>query len=572
MQFMTIMKIWPWIACPLSGTLLALCYPSWNISSLIWFWALPLLAALWFPQLSKKKNGKARSRAWRGWWLGYLSGLAFFLINLSWLAEVSWVGAIALPAYLAVYFGLWGAFASTIGHWNPSPAIHDHSNASKWHKTFAPSWTVLRVAFLNGAMWCGMEWLRGVAFTGLPWNGLGVALHENLYLIQIADIIGVTGISFVMMFCSCVALATSYRLIQEFGDRGLRPHLDFTIAVAMVIGVFLYGLNRINHISRDPSETKDIRALLVQLNVPIDQVWDENSLNANLDDYYDLTTAYVETADFDLVVWPETALPGRYFYPWVQTFLNQVLAKGDFYLMAGLEEEAQPNELYNVATLMRGSTKNYQMYRKTHLVPFGEYLPLRDSFPPFEWIAGHLIPGDFQAGKSFEPLDLDGGEWQIIPLICFEDTIGALARKFVRPGVPQLIVNVTNDGWFWESSESAQHLANARFRCIELRRPMIRAANTGVSCFIDEIGSLYDRNSKQSFARKIVDEASGSSFITGTLPGTVRMKKNSTLTIYARYGDWFSISLGTFAFAMIGLRRKNRKPASAPTVARASCP
>ncbi|MCF6312057.1 MAG: apolipoprotein N-acyltransferase [Verrucomicrobiales bacterium] len=555
--------IWPWLAAPLSGGLLALCYPTWDINALIWFWALPLLAALWFSNPEQKKSGKPRSRAWRGWWIGYSSGLTFFLINLSWLAEVSGVGAVALPAYLAVYFGFFGAFAATIGRWNF--AVVESAQANKWQKTFAPSWDVLRIAFLNGAMWCGMEWLRGVAFTGLPWNGLGVALHENLYLIQIADIIGVTGISFVMMFCSCVALATSYRLIQEFGNRGLRPHLDFTVAVAMVMGIFLYGLNRINQITHDPSETKDIRALLVQLNVPIDQVWDNAALTANLDDYYDLTTAYVETADFDLVVWPETALPGRFFYPWVQQFLNKVLAKGDFYLMAGLEEEVQPNELYNVATLMRGSTKNYQMYRKTHLVPFGEYLPLRNTFPPFEWVAGHLIPGDFQAGKSFEPLDLDDGEWQIIPLICFEDTIGSLARKFVRPGVPQVIVNVTNDGWFWESSESAQHLANARFRCIELRRPMIRAANTGVSCFIDEIGSLYDRNSKQSFERKIVDDASGSSFITGTLPGTVRMKKNSTLTIYARYGDWFSISLGCFAFAMIGLRWKNRRPRKPPS-------
>lgn len=547
--------IWPWLAALLSGVLLALCYPNWDISSLIWFWALPLLAALWFSEPGTKKEGRGRSRAWRGWWLGYLSGLAFFLINLSWLAEVSGVGAVALPAYLAVYFGFWGAFAATVGRWDASHLSSDEAGLSKWQRIFAPSWAVLRVAFLNGAMWCGMEWLRGVAFTGLPWNGLGVALHNNLYLIQIADIIGATGLSFVMMFCACVALATSFRLVQEFGKRGLRPHLDFSVAVAMIMGIFLYGLNRIN---QKPGETKDIRALLVQLNVPIDKVWDDQALTKNLDEYFNLTTAYVESSDYDLVVWPETSLPGRYFYPWVQAFLNQVLETGDFYLLAGLEEEVQPGELYNVATLMKGSTRNYQMYRKSHLVPFGEYLPLRGVFPPFEWIAGDLIPADFQAGKSFEPLQLGGGEegeeWQIIPLICFEDTIGSLARKFVRPNVPQLIVNVTNDGWFWESSESAQHLANARFRCIELRRPMIRAANTGVSCFIDEVGSLYDRESKQTFERKIVDDVSGSTFVTGTLPGTIRMQKNPPMTIYARFGEWFSISMGAFALLVALLR------------------
>ncbi len=556
------LRLWPGFAALLSGVLLALCYPNWNFSSLIWFWALPLLAALWFSTPGKKKDGSIRSRAWRGWWIGYFSGLVFFLINLSWLAEVSGVGAVALPAYLAVYFGFFGAFAATVGRWQVSSHADEAVALSKWHKLFAPSWSVLRVAFINGAMWCGMEWLRGVAFTGLPWNGLGVALHENIYLIQIVDIIGVTGLSFVMMFCSCVALATIIRLGQEFGHRGLRPHLDFTVAVAMIMGIFLYGLNRIN---RDPGETKDIRALLVQLNVPIDQVWDEESLSKNLTEYYDLTSAYVESSEFDLVVWPETALPGRYFYPWVQDFFNQMLAIGDFYLMAGVEEEVQPDELYNVAVLMKGTTKNYQMYRKSHLVPFGEYLPLRGIFPPFEWVAGHLIPGDFQSGKSFEPLELDGGEWQIIPLICFEDTIGGLARKFVRSGVPQLIVNVTNDGWFWESSESAQHLANARFRCIELRRPMIRAANTGVTCFINELGSLYDRNSKPPYERKIVDTESGSSFVTGCLPGTVRMQKKAELTIYARFGDFFSISLGGFALFLIvcrgwsALRKKDRQ-------------
>ncbi len=554
-------KIWPIVAAILSGVLLALCYPNWNISSLIWFWALPLLAALWFSDPGKKKDGRARSRAWRGCWIGYLGGLAFFLVNLSWLGEVSGVGALALPAYLAVYFGFWGAFAATLGRWHASVGLVEDANLSKWQKVFTPSWVVLRVAFLNGAMWCGMEWLRGVAFTGLPWNGLGVALHGNLYLIQIVDIIGVTGLSFVLMFFACVALATTVRLAQEFGSRGLRPHLDFTVAVAMIMGIFLYGLNRIN---RDPGETKDIRALLVQLNVPIDQVWDEKSLGQHLEQYYDLTTAYVESSDFDLVVWPETALPGRYFYPWVQDFFNRVLATGDFYLMAGVEEEVQPEELYNVAVLMKGSTRNYQMYRKIHLVPFGEYLPLRGVFPPFEWVAGDLIPGDFRFGKSFEPLELDGGEWQIIPLICFEDTIGALARRFVRAGVPQLIVNVTNDGWFWQSSESAQHLANARFRCIELRRPMIRAANTGVSCFIDELGSLYDRESKQAFERKIVDDVSGSTFVTGCLPGVVRMQKDSPLTIYARFGDWFSISLGGFALAVVLLRAGKLLPGRKP--------
>ena len=546
---MTVVKLWPWAAAILSGVLLALCFPAWNIDNFIWFWAFPLLAALWF---SGPNKGRPWRRAWRGWWIGYVSGLAFFLINLSWLGEVSMGGAIALPAYLAVYFGFWGAFAATVGRWDMSEAgPAEGVKISSWQKMFAPSWAVLRASFLNGAMWCGLEWLRGVAFTGMGWNGLGVALHENLYLIQIVDIIGVSGLSFVLMFCACISLATIVRLVHEFGRRGLRPHLDFTVGIAMIMGVLLYGLNRIN---RPLGETKDIRALLVQMNVPIDQKWDETFLSQNMGEYYDLTTAYVESSNYDLVVWPETAVPGRLFYPWVQEVFNRVLATGDFYLMSGIEEEVQPEEVYNAAVLMKGSAENYQIYRKAHLVPFGEYIPLRGIFPPFEWVAGRLIPSDFEFGKSFEPMVVDDGEFQIIPLICFEDTIGRLARKFVRAGEPQIIVNVTNDGWFWESAGSTQHLANARFRCIELRRPMVRAANTGVSCFIDELGSLYDRESNPPFERKIADDVTGSTFVTGVMPGTVRMQIDSPMTIYARFGDWFSIGLGGVALGALLLR------------------
>lgn len=557
---MTVGRLWPWLAAILSGVLLALCFPNWNIANLVWVWALPLLAALWFSEPAT--SCRNRRRAWRGWWLGYVSGLAFFWINVGWLGKVSIGGAIALPVYLAVYFGVWGAFAATIGRWEPSKTVSlEQAPESRWQRLFAPSGAVLRAAFLNAALWCGLEWLRGVAFTGFGWNGLGVALHESLCLIQIADIIGVSGLSFVLVFCSCVLLATIVRLVGEFGTRGLRPHLDFTVGAALVMGVFLYGLNRIN---QPPGETEDIRVLLVQLNVPIDQKWDDAFLGKSLGEYYDLTTAYVESSDYDLVVWPESAVPGRFFYPWVQDFFNSVLATGDFYLMSGIEEEVQPEELYNSAVLMRGSTRDFQMYRKAHLVPFGEYIPLRGIFPPFEWVAGRLIPSDFESGKGFDPLVVGDGDFQIIPLICFEDTIGRLARKFVRGDQPQVIVNVTNDGWFWESAGSTQHMANALFRCIELRRPMVRSANTGVSCIFDELGSLYDRESSPPFERKIADDLTGSTFVTGCLPGTVRMQKDPPLTVYARFGDWFSIGLGALALGSIllrWLRKFRRSPA-----------
>ncbi|MEM7698636.1 MAG: apolipoprotein N-acyltransferase, partial [Verrucomicrobiota bacterium] len=282
-------------------------------------------------------------------------------------------------------------------------------------------------------------------------------------------------------------------------------------------------------------------------------------------DYRDLTRAFVETSDYDLVLWPESAMPGHFTFPWVQKYLNDMILKGeDFYLLSGIEEGSfDGEEIYNSVFLLKGSTENYQNHRKVHLVPLGEYLPWRESFPIFEWILGRVITLDFTAGETTEPLILEkeGHRIGVAPLICFEDTVPRHARKFIRPG-PQIFVNVTNDGWFYDSAEPMQHFHNALFRCIEMRRPMIRAANTGVSAFIDERGSVYDREDSSGFARILADEETGSTYIRGSLPGTVRVALDPPVTFYARHGDIFSAGLGGLALVYwlsLGLRRRFRK-------------
>jgi apolipoprotein N-acyltransferase len=205
------------------------------------------------------------------------------------------------------------------------------------------------------------------------------------------------------------------------------------------------------------------------------------------------------------------------------------------------------------------------MHKKVHLVPLGEYIPFRNSFPLFEWIAGGIIENDFTPGTEFEPLTLekDGHEIGIIPLICFEDTVPRHARKFLRDG-PQIMVNVTNDGWFYESAEPSQHFYNAMFRCIEFRRPMIRAANTGVSGFIDERGSVYDRRATDNFQRILRDDETGSTYIRGSIPGNVEVNLNPPTTFYARFGDLFSISLGLIAllFAALSVAKSKKRAAT----------
>jgi apolipoprotein N-acyltransferase len=170
-----------------------------------------------------------------------------------------------------------------------------------------------------------------------------------------------------------------------------------------------------------------------------------------------------------------------------------------------------------------------QIYRKIHLVPFGEYIPLRKSFPLFAVVASKWVPGDFAFGKNYTVFRLTNDKARAAPLICFEDTIGELTRQFVLNGA-NLLVNVTNDGWFLHSAGSHQHLANAVFRCVETRRPMVRAANTGVTCFVNEFGRV---------TQKLQDET-GSTFTEGVLTGDVDVPTENTLTFYVRHGELFA--------------------------------
>ncbi|MGY8690880.1 MAG: apolipoprotein N-acyltransferase, partial [Verrucomicrobiales bacterium] len=406
---------------------------------------------------------------------------------------------------------------------------------------FRASAHTLHCAFLNAAVWVGLEWLRGWVFTGFGWNGLGVAFHDDLNLMQIADIVGVTGLSFLPMFVGCVLVMTVRRFQLEIRHQQLRPHLDFGVALAMVAGTFLYGLG---HTLKPVPEGTDVKCVLIQLALPKAEKWDPERAAEILLDFQKYTNTYVETTSPDLVIWPESSLQTPLLEdPVYETFMNGMLAKGEFALMLGTNDVDIPNNAYyNSAALMAGSlhSPDLQLYHKMHLVPFGEFVPFRQELPFLDTWLGELIPGDFSRGESTEPLRLPGKDLQVIPLICFEDTVGRLARKFVRPEA-QLMVNMTNDGWFGTSPAAEQHLANARFRCVELRRPMARSCNTGVTCLIDVRGHVTS----------VLEDLEEGVFVKGALASTLRVPSESVMTFYARFGDLFSGILAVCAILLL---------------------
>ena len=410
---------------------------------------------------------------------------------------------------------------------------------------FATSIDNLRVAALGAATWTTLEWVRGWMLTGFGWNGLGVALHENAVLIQIADTVGVTGLSFFVMIAISTIATTAIRIFHEVRHARIRPHADFFVVIAMFVGLFLYGIGKTHSEStQTPSTERELRCLVIQPNVPQDIKWDRLYAPEILDQFYDATEAGIDE-ETDLVVWPETAIPYSLQSLTAEDYLNDVLQLGDFSLALGINDEQSDEEQYNAIAVFRGDYASARVYRKTHLVPFGEFIPFRGSFPPFEWIAGSQITGDFNAGTETQPLPLQGSDpempTEIIPLICFEDTIGELARQFVSPN-PQLILTVTNNGWFGESVNSIQHVANAKFRSIELRRPMLRSANTGVTCLITPTGRI------SSYVHDPVD---GSTFTSGALISSVSVAAQAQPTFYARHGDLFSKILAAISCSWI---------------------
>jgi len=236
-------------------------------------------------------------------------------------------------------------------------------------------------------------------------------------------------------------------------------------------------------------------------------------------------------------------------------FVMDLAASAETDLLLGTID-VDKRDVYNAALLVSDGGERVQTYRKVHLVPFGEYVPGRHRVPLLARIVGDQVPGDFKEGREHTVFALTNSDVHVAPLICFEDTIGELTRQFVLPTetIPgaNLLVDVTNDGWFQRSAGSHQHLANAIFRCVETRRPMIRAANTGVTCFINQFGRVT----------QVLRDDTGSTFTEGVLAGEIRVPTEQELTFYVRHGELFAKACAAITLVSIvvvfGVRRWKR--------------
>jgi len=550
-----IKKLWPWLAAICSGVLYAACFAPFNLTWFCWIALTPLIAAIWF-------SGAESRYSWlRNLLLGYVAGLTFFWIVFSWLTTVTVLGWFVLEFYMAIYFAIW---AWLCGLLRPREGKQRSAGVSKWDQmlmrarsTAAPppspwikSTNNLRLAFILAAAWTTQEWLRGWVFSGFGWNNLGVALHDYWPLIQITELTGVAGLSFLVAFANVILLTTAYRLIVEARTRVMRPHFDFTVTMAAIVGILIFGLRS----AQISPPTKSLRVAAVQSNVPQFQKFDPQFTRRIFDQFRRLSEiALRSNPPPDLLVWPESSMPGPVLADQESyKFVMDLAASADTDLLLGTIDVDQ-RDVYNAALLVSDGGERVQMYRKIHLVPFGEYVPGRHTVPLLAQIVGDQVPADFKAGKEPTVFTLTNSEIHVAPLVCFEDTIGELARQFVLPNETSpganLLVDVTNDGWFKTSAGSHQHLANAIFRCVETRRPMIRAANTGVTCFVNQFGRVT----------QMLRDETGSTFTEGVLAGEIKVPTEQELTFYVRHGELFAKACAAITLVSIlvvfGVRR-----------------
>lgn len=537
-------KIWPWLCAALSGALLTLSFPPLDLGGLAFIALIPLLAAVWL--------SRARKRAWLyQLGLGYFSGLVFFTTNFWWLGELANLYDSfflkSLPFLISLYLALYPALWTCLAGW----LARDHfvrQDPDSAPVRLLSSMRNLALALILAAAWTGLEWVRGWLFTGFSWNMLGVALHKEISLIQIADITGIGGISFLLIACNVTGLLTILRLKAEIGRIRIRPHFDFSLTALLVAASFAYGIRAI--MTPEKSTQVSLNVATLQPNIPQLAKMDMAQAGAIFQHLSELNQqAAASDPGIQLMLWPEATIPGgMYGDVEIVKFVKEEAARGNFALLLGTDDTGPDGVAHNSAALISGEGK-VQMYHKIHLVPFGEFLPFRSILDgPF----GSLVPGDFHSGDKPGIFTLDQPPLLLAPLVCFEDTDGELTRVPVLNGA-QLLVNITNDGWFGKSCEPNQHLNNAIFRSIETRRPMVRSTNTGLTASIDTFGraSIWKPAHIATFVNR-----------------TISVPYDPPITFYTRHGELFSkvCTATTIALiTLIAISRRRRTTAESET-------
>jgi apolipoprotein N-acyltransferase len=488
-----------------SGLLLTAGFPAFGLHFLAWIAIVPFLYALRFQTVRS------------GFWLGAVMGIVFFAATVHWVTNsVHYYGGVPvvpaslvtllLCAYLALYPALFGALAVRLKHRHPSLFLLS-----------AP------------ALWTALELARTHVFTGFPWALVGYTQYRVLPVVQVADITGVYGVSFLIVLVNTA-------LSEFLQERRRYPALVITAVI--MAGVLSYGTGRL----RTPEGEGRVTISVIQGNIEQDKKWDLRYQSEVISTYKQLTNEALNHKP-DLVIWPETATPFYFggsgnngvltgdLQKFVKAIRTPLLTGSPTY-------EVKPGgvvHLRNSTFLLDTVGSVAAVYHKIHLVPFGEYVPLKNVLFFVEKMVQAI--GDFQAGTEYTVMKIrpPGAENDVAlsTVICYEIIFPDLVRRFVKNGAA-VMTTITNDAWFGRTAAPYQHFTMAVFRAVENRVPVARAANTGVSGFIDAKGRILETS-------PIFTET----HLTRTLtPGSMR-------TFYTKHGDLFAYACAIAAIVLM---------------------
>jgi apolipoprotein N-acyltransferase len=477
----------------LAGAVLTvLAYPPFHLLVPSFVCVVP---AVWLLAAADRDARPVRRRVVQGFWYGLLTqgALLYWMVIALWhFTPLSGLGYAAtiliLATYSAVLFGATGEVVRRTG---------------------------LPVAVVFPVFWVALEWWVGhqgdVAF---PWLGLGTSLTGYPTLVQIAEVIGARGVTFLLVVAN-VLLATAWL------ERA-HPRASWRLgAVAMsVLAALAYGTWRERTIAVRPVGT----IALIQPNVGFDEKWQADRARAIFDDLLVLSREAIEAGRPDMVIWPEAAVP-RYFpyRPWEAAIGALARDHRVPVLVGGLDSNVfgpgeGDYENWNAAFVFdtTGSRDPYPAYHKRYLVPITERVPfVNPDWFDLRWFGG------FERGGPGSVYDVGPGRFGVI--ICYESAFENLSREYRAQGA-DYIANITNDAWFGETSAPRQHLAHLVMRAIENRVGVARAANTGITGFVDPLGRITDRT-----------RLGERTYVVGTVWTT------DVRTLYTRLGDWVGL-------------------------------
>ena len=493
-----------------TGFLLSVAFPEINFSAIVWTALVPLMVSISTMDIK------------RAFFTGLAAGMSFFIFLIHWI-----VPTLDIYGQLPIYFSVPILFLLTF-------------YLGLYTAIFALCFKLLKknsiiMPFQAASLWVGLEYLRSFLLTGFPWGILGYSQYKNLHIIQIADITGVYGVSFLIVMANGVLFMVwmTFFSSPKFGQCRqkyvknpfkIKKTISALLCFLFIMSVTLYyGVRRLNAINKTDKNSDMVKVAVIQGNINQSVKWNNSFKKVSVKKYCRLSKQ-ASLKNPDLIVWPETALP--FYFPVDRKFsciVNKCIKNSRAAFLIGspaFRRDKGELKFFNRAYMVNRQAVITGEYDKVHLVPFGEYVP----FGKYLAFLGKLTAqaGDFSSGKKdFIPLKFKDKKAGI--LICFEVIFPDLARKFVNNGA-DILVTITNDAWFGRTSAPFQHFSICAFRAVENRRSLARAANTGISGFISPTGDIL-----------ITSSLYKEKFLAEKLP-CLKIK-----TVYTRYGDLFAL-------------------------------